>query len=46
MILNLNLAFLGMLGSTGLAVLDVLGSADAKWSCFVLVRKKLHFTIC
>ena len=30
--------FLGMLGYPGLTVVGVLGSDDAEWSCFLLVR--------
>jgi hypothetical protein len=37
MILNLSLAFLGVLGYPGLAVVGVLSSDDAQWSWFLLL---------
>jgi hypothetical protein len=38
MILHPNLAFGGVLGYSGLAVVGVLGFDDAQWSWFLLVR--------
>jgi hypothetical protein len=38
MILNPIIAFSGVLGYPGLAMVGVLGSDDAEWSWFLLVR--------
>ena len=38
MILDLNLAFSGVLGYPGLTVVGILGSDDPEWSWFLLVR--------
>ena len=43
MLLNLNLAFQVCCWYPGLAVLGSLGSDDAEWSWFLLVRAQIHF---
>jgi len=43
-ILNLNLAFFSLLGYPGLPVVGKLGSDDAKWPWFLLLRF-LHFPL-